>query len=170
MKKRYSGKSVNLYVLLIFFFISAALMAQNVTRSLDLNQAGALQLAENARSEASKLEKNVSVAVLNNSGVVLLLLKGDDVGPHNTEASRRKAYTALSTKTSTLMLMNTAAESKDAKNLNTLPELLLLAGGVPVYLDGNLIGGLGISGGGGGQNDHNIAIKAVEQSGFTIHK
>lgn len=170
MNTRIFLRSVCLTALFIFFLISSVLTAQNVTTSSDLNQAGALQLAKNARLEATKMDKDISVAVLNNSGVVLLLLKGDNVGPHNTEASRRKAYTALSTKTSTSMLMNTAAESKDAKNLNTLPELLLLSGGVPIFLDGNLVGGLGISGGGGGENDHHIAVQAVEQSGFTIQK
>jgi uncharacterized protein GlcG (DUF336 family) len=35
-----------------------------------------LRLAKEANAEAQKLDKKVSVAVLNNSGVVLLLLKG----------------------------------------------------------------------------------------------
>ena len=108
--------------------------------------------------------------MLNASGVTLLILKGDDVGPHDTEASRRKAYTAISTKTATLDLMYAAATSKDAQNLNTLPELLLLGGGVPIYKDDKLIGSLGISGGGGSENDHNIALKAIERSGFKFKK
>jgi uncharacterized protein GlcG (DUF336 family) len=147
-----------------------ALSAQYVEQSYDLNQAGALKLAENAMLEAAKLDKNVSIAVLNASGVTLLLLKGDQVGPHNTEASRRKAYTSVSTKTPSFDLMNNAASSKDSQNLNTLPELLLLGGGVPIYKDDQLIGGLGVSGGGGSENDHNIAIKAVQNSGFKINK
>ena len=60
--------------------------------------------------------------------------------------------------------MRKSAGSEDAKNLNTLPELLLLGGGVPIWLDGELIGSLGVSGGGGGESDHNIALKAVENS------
>lgn len=52
--------------------------------------------------------------------------------------------------------------------MNTLPELLLLGGGVPIYKEGHLIGSLGLSGGGGGENDHNIAVQAVENSGFEI--
>ena len=97
-----------------------------------------------------------------------MLLKGDSVGPHNTEASRRKAFTSLSTKTPSFQLMKNAEESKDAKNLNTLPELLLLGGGTPIWKDGNLIGSIGVSGGGGSENDNNIAIKAVENLGFKI--
>ena len=156
--------------LVIFSLLTSIISAQEVDQSYNLNQDGALKLAESARLEAAKINKNVSVAVLNASGVTLLLLKGDDVGPHNTEASRRKAYTSVSTKTASFELMNAAAASKDAQNLNTLPELLLLGGGVPIYKDDQLIGSLGVSGGGGSENDHNIAIKAVERSGFKVKK
>ena len=154
----------------IFLVVGYAASAQYVEKLADLNQMGALKLAEQAKLEAQKLDKNVSVAVLNSSGVTILLLKGDNVGPHNTEASRRKAYTSVSTKTPSFELMEKAALDATAKNLNTLPELLLLGGGVPVFKDGQLVGSLGVSGGGGGENDHNIAKKAAENLGFTIKK
>lgn len=154
----------------IFLVVGYAASAQYVEKSADLNQMGALKLAEQAKLEAQKLDKNVSVAVLNSSGVTILLLKGDNVGPHKTESSRRKAYTSVSTKTPSFELMEKAALDATAKNLNTLPELLLLGGGVPVFKDGQLVGSLGVSGGGGGENDHNIAKKAAENLGFTIKK
>lgn len=157
-------------LLVIVVLTTFALSAQDVESSYNLTQSGALKLAEHARSEAHKLQKNVSIAVLDRSGVTLLLLKGDNVGPHNTEASRRKAYTSVSTKTPSFELMKAAASSKDAQNLNTMPELLLLGGGVPVFQDDQLIGSIGVSGGGGSENDHNIAVKAVEHAGFTIKK
>ncbi|MEO6917317.1 MAG: heme-binding protein, partial [Chitinophagaceae bacterium] len=134
----------------IFLLTAWSVSAQDVEKSYDLNQMGALKLAEQAKIEARKSDKNVSVAVLNSSGVIILLLKGDNVGPHNTEASRRKAYTALSTKTPSFDLMQKAAADSTAKNLNTLPELLLLGGGVPIWKDGELVGSLGVSGAGGG--------------------
>ncbi|SFB78561.1 heme-binding protein [Kaistella jeonii] len=154
--------------LVLFLIFTSFLSAQTVSKSFDLTQEGAMQLVKQANLEAQKLNKNVSIAVLNSSGVTLLLLKGDNVGPHNTEASRRKAYTSLSTKTPSYILMQNAEKSTDAKNLNTLPELLLLGGGTPIFKDGILVGGIGISGGGGGENDHNIAVKAAENSGFKI--
>lgn len=155
-------KIQTLTVLLFAFFVAA----QNVTSSYDLTQEGALQLAKQANLEAKKINKNVSIAVLNSSGVTLLILKGDNVGPHNSEASRRKAYTSLSTKTPSYIFMKNAEQNPDAKNLNTLPELLLLGGGSPIYKEGNLVGSIGVSGGGSGENDHNLALKAVENSGY----
>lgn len=162
-------KSLKLLIALLLLTINFAITAQNTAISTDLNQNGALELAKQANIEAQKIDKKVSVAVVNSSGVTLLLLKADNVGPHNTEASRRKAYTSVSTKTPSFVLMNNAATSSDAKNLNTLPELLLLGGGMPIFKDGILVGGLGISGGGGSENDHNIAIKTVENLGFKTH-
>ena len=66
--------------------------------------------------------------------------------------------------------MEEAPAGPTSTNLITLPELVLLGGGVPVFKDGELVGNLGVSGGGGGENDHNIAKKAVESLGFTIKK
>ena len=156
-------KKIQSITFLLFAFL---ISAQNVETSYNLTQEGALQLAKQANLEAKKINKNVSIAVLNSSGVTLLILKGDNVGPHNSEASRRKAYTSLSTKTPSYILMKNAEQNPDAKNLNTLPELLLLGGGSPIYKDGNLVGSIGISGGGSGENDHNLALKAVENSGY----
>lgn len=157
-------------LVIVALLIAGTISAQNLEKSFNLTQKGALELANQANLEAKKLNKNISIAVLNSSGVTLLLLKGDNVGPHNTEASRRKAYTSVSTKTPSFVLMKNAAESTDAKNLNTLPELLLLGGGVPVWKDGELVGSLGVSGGGGSENDNNIAVKAVQNSGYSTSK
>jgi len=107
------------------------------------------------------MEKSVSIAILDASGTTVMLLRGNGVGPHNTEASRRKAYTALSTKTPTLVLMRNAEKNPDTKNLNTLPELLLLSGGVPVWYQNNIIGSVGVSGGGSPENDDLIAKSAT---------
>lgn len=146
-------------------------LGQNSTaKFISLNQFGALEIAKQVNVEANKLGKNVTIAVLDASGTVVLLLKGDNVGPHNTEASRRKAFTALSTKTASLELMKKAEASLDSKNLNTIAELLLLGGGVPIWKDGELIGSVGVSGGGGGENDHLIAVKAIEQLSFKANK
>ena len=103
----------------------------------------------------------MAVAVLDRAGTIILLIRDDDVGPHNTEAARRKAYTALSAKTSTLELLRNAERSIETKNLTTLPELLLLSGGVPLYFNGKIIGSIGIAGGGSPQNDDLIGRSAA---------
>ncbi|AKK74545.1 Heme-binding protein [Bacteroides fragilis] len=155
-------------VLFVLFIGDYHLSAQCVNKSLDLTQNGALKLAEQAKVEAKKMGKNVSVAVVNSSGATILLLKGDNVGVHNTEASRRKAYTSVSTKSASWDLMKKVLSDSSSGNLESMPELLLLGGGVPIWKDGILIGAIGVSGAGGGENDHKIAKEAVEYLGFTI--
>lgn len=163
-------KNIKYFIGIVFLLLVSTVSAQYVENSSSLNQAGAIKLADQAIIEAQKIDKNVSVAVLNNAGVTLLLLKADNVGVHNTEASRRKAYTAISTKTSSFDLMKKAAADATAHNLNTLPELLLLGGGVPIWDRQKLVGSIGVSGAGGGENDHNIAKNAVESIGFKIRR
>lgn len=158
-------------VIIIVSMFPLAILGQNSTKiSTSLNQFGALEIAKQVNIEANKLGKNVSIAVLDTSGIVILLLKGDNVGPHNTEASKRKAFTALSTKTASLELMKKAEASQDSKNLNTIADLLLLGGGVPVWKDGELVGSVGVSGGGGGDNDHLIALTAIQKLNFKINQ
>jgi uncharacterized protein GlcG (DUF336 family) len=87
------------------------------------------------------------------------------------EAARRKAYTSLSTKTATLLLSRNARSNPDTNNLATLPELLLLSGGYPLWKEGRVIGSIGIAGGGSPENDDLIASKAeILESGVTTKK
>ncbi len=128
----------------------------------------ALELATRARATAATLGHQVSVAVVDASGQTILLMQGDGVGPHNTEAARRKAYTALSTKTPTLLLGRNARANPDTQNLANLPELLLLGGGVPLRYQGQVIGAVGVAGGGGAENDDLIGRAAsLPEAGIT---
>ncbi|RKS90310.1 uncharacterized protein GlcG (DUF336 family) [Flavobacterium limicola] len=127
------------------------------TPSQQLTLKTAFHITEQARAAAIALGKNVTIAVLDASGQIIILTRGDEVGPHNTEAARRKAYTALSTKTPTLLLSRNARSNPDTQNLATLPELLLLAGGYPLWYSGKVIGSIGIAGGGSPENDDIIA-------------
>jgi uncharacterized protein GlcG (DUF336 family) len=61
------------------------------------------------------------------------------------------------------------ADSKaDTRNLNTIPELLLLSGGTPVYFEGEIIGSVGIAGGGSPENDDPRSGNYNRQSTYQI--
>lgn len=125
-----------------------------------LSLEGAMLIAKNAQQAAKKLNKSISLAVVGGQGETILILKGDGVGPHNTEAARRKAYTSLSTKTPTLQLLRDVKKNSDSSNLAELPELLLLSGGHPIRKNGVVIGAIGVAGGGSPENDDLIASQA----------
>nr|BDT27451.1 heme-binding protein [Bacteriovorax sp. HI3] len=163
------------FLILVFCLSSSVSFAANkdslTEMAPQLTLEGATQIAKQAQMAAQKLNKTVSIAVVGSQGETILIFKGDGVGPHNTEAARRKAYTSLSTKTPTLLLLRKAKESPDTTNLAELPELLLLSGGHPLWKDGAVIGAIGIAGGGSPENDDLIASQAgVSLAGISTKK
>lgn len=122
----------------------------------------ALNLARNAQQHCRTLNRDIAVAVVDASGQALLMLRAEGVGPHNLEAARRKAFTALSTRQPTLQLGRQARSQPDTDALQYLPELLLLGGGVPLRRDGTFIGAIGVAGGGGPENDDACARSAAD--------
>jgi uncharacterized protein GlcG (DUF336 family) len=139
--------------------VQPALAASPPPADLSLDAANGLAAA--AIGACRTQGRAIVVAVVDRGGNLVAVQRADGVGPHNTEASRRKAYTALSTRSSTLALARNAAAEPDTRNLATLPELLLLGGGVPLRSAGQVVGAIGVSGAGGAVNDHACALAAI---------
>jgi len=143
----------------------AAFAAPELPRHADLDRKTAQLLADSALENCAG-----TVSVLDRGGNLLVTLRGDGIGPHNTAASQRKAYTALSTKTPTRMFAQRARSNPDTANLNTLDELLLLGGGIPLFAGKELVGAMGVAGSGGGEQDESCAIKAAEVVGLSLNR
>lgn len=60
--------------------------------------------------------------------------------------------------------MRHAQKNPDAQNLNTLDELLLLGGGVPVVYKNQLIGAVGVAGSGSSEQDHQCAVQGIQHT------
>ena len=143
----------------------AAQAAPNLMRHADLDLTTARQLAD-----ATIQHCTGALSVLDRGGNVLMAMRPESVGPHNLVASQRKAYTALSTKTPTRLFAERARNNPEAANLNSIAELLLLGGGVPLFADGELVGAIGVAGAGGAEQDEACAIQAAGQVGLTIQR
>ncbi|MEB0047922.1 MULTISPECIES: heme-binding protein [unclassified Pseudomonas] len=143
----------------------SAFAATDLPRHADLDLRTARLLAD-----ATLASCTGTVSVLDRGGNLLVTLRADGIGPHNTVASQRKAYTALSTKTPTRLFAQRARSNPETANLNTLHELLLLGGGVPLFAGDELVGALGVAGSGGGEQDENCAIKATESVGLRTNQ
>lgn len=158
-------RSVLLSPALVLAFAPVAAFPQDVrplTRQT-VSLALANELASAAIAQCRAMGKEAVVAVVDRGGNLIVLQRGDDVGPHNTLAAQRKAFTALSTKTGTTTLAARAATDPATRNLTTVPELLLLGGGLPLIVDGDTIGGIGVAGSGGSANDDRCAAMAISQ-------
>ena len=112
-------------------------------------------LAEKALLKATELNAPVAVVILDAGGRLVLAHRMDRASYITTDMGRMKAEVALTLQTPTHVL---------AQSLEKVPELLdlvaiafekaaVLPGGFPILADGAVIGGLGISGSGGGLVD-----------------
>ena len=157
-----------LKTLLLWTAVGAAGVAHaapNLPRHADLDLATARQLTDAASKHCTG-----ALSVLDRGGNVLMSMRPESVGPHNLLASQRKAYTALSTKTPTRLFAERARSNPEASNLNSIAELLLLGGGVPLFAEGELVGAIGVAGAGGAEQDEACAIKAAQQIGLTTQR
>lgn len=136
-----------------------ALPAPATQQSVSLEMASALADATLASCRA--MDRDAVVAIVDRGGNLIALQREDNIGPHNTRAAERKAFTALSTKTNTAVLAERAATDPGSRNLATVPELLLLGGGLPIVRDGEVIGGIGVAGSGGSVSDEQCASAAL---------
>lgn len=129
----------------------------------DMTQELSSKLVSEALAVCHGMNRQGVAAVVDRGGNLVSLTRDDNIGPHNTLAAWRKAYTALSTKTPTKQLARNAQSSPDAVNLNTVNELLLLGGGVPVRYRGQLIGAIGMAGTGGAESDDRCGTEAINR-------
>ena len=113
--------------------LGLALLSQGAAalpRPIEIDLDAANSLAGAAVAACRAQGRAIAVSIVDRGGNLVAVQRSDGVGPHNTHASRKKAFTALSTRSSTLDLARNAAFDPDARNLASLPELLLLGGGV----------------------------------------
>lgn len=135
------------------------LPAPATQRSVSLEMANVL--ADAALVSCRAMSRDAVAAIVDRGGNLIALQRADNIGPHNTRAAERKAFTALSTKTSTSALAERAATDPGSRNLAHVPELLLLGGGLPIVHAGEVIGGIGVAGSGGSVSDEQCASAAL---------
>jgi len=108
----------------------------------------------------------VSAAVVDRSGVLRVLVRADDAGPHTTDSSRRKAYTAASLRESTQRMAELVAARPEVGGLAFMNEsILVLGGGLPIRLGGEVVGGIGVGGAPGAHLDEACARAGLESIG-----
>jgi len=122
----------------------------------------ALDLAKAALETCREAGYQVAIAVVDRAGLPQVVLRDRFAGAHTVDTATRKAWTAVSFRTSTLELTTMVAENPVMAGLPDISNALILGGGVPVLAGGNLVGGIGISGAPGADLDDDCANKAIE--------
>jgi len=105
----------------------------------------------------------VSVAIVDQAGLLKVQLKADGAGPHTLDSSRRKAYTANSLRDSTHKYAVLVAQKPELQSLTRLNDnILLLGGGFPIKIGGEVVGGIGVGGAPGIEFDEVCASAALK--------
>ena len=110
-------------------------------RALTLSDAR--RMIDAARAEAEQRKWNVTIAVVDDGGFLLALERMDGAPNLSPEIATRKAWTAAMTRIPTK-----AAEDmvKDRPALVGFPGQLRVQGGLPIVVEGECVGAVGVSG------------------------
>jgi uncharacterized protein GlcG (DUF336 family) len=121
----------------------------------------ALALARAALADCQKQGYQVTVAVVDRFGVTQVLLRDRFAGAHTVPTATGKAWTAVSFRTNTGELVASTARGSPQAGVRALPGAVVIAGGVMVEAGGSLVGGIGVSGAPGGDNDETCAKAGI---------
>ena len=113
-------------------------------RNISLQLARAIGDASISACKADGYE--VTVAVVDRSGDLKLLLRADSSNPHNADLARRKAYTARTFGVTSLDFAKRTNGATEFSGQRDLVEVIGLGGGLPITVGTERIGGLGLSG------------------------
>lgn len=158
--------AISLGVILSFGVVPAVTAADELPREATLPLALASKAAVAAQDKCKQDGYRVTVAVVDRAGVLKVLMRGDGAGPHSTDSSTKKAYTAASLRRPTGELAEMVAKTPAVQGLQYMNDhILLLGGGLPIEIGGEVVGGIGVGGAPGGHLDAACAQVGLDSIG-----
>lgn len=150
--------------LLGFFPVFAK--AEDLPREAVLPLSLAAKAASAALDQCAKDGYRVSVAVVDRAGILRSFVRADGAGPHTVESSQKKAYTAASMRGPTANVAELIAKTPSVQGLQYMNDnILFLAGGLPIDIAGEVVGGIGVGGAPGGHLDAACAQAGLDSIG-----
>ena len=136
--------------------------AQKMLNSfMTLSLAGAQQAAQAALARCQKDGYTVAVAIVDRGGQPLVMLRDPLAGAHTPQTAINKAATAVSFRTDTTELAETTQAGKASSGIRQLPNVIAVGGGMMIRAKGSIVGGIGVSGAPGGDNDEACAKAGI---------
>lgn len=142
----------------ILFLMEAATTAQaQVSDKMILNLEGARKVIAAAIAEAkSRNAPGGAIAVVDDGGNLVAVERLDHTFAAGANISIGKARTAALFKRPTKFFEDVINKGRTA--MATLPDFTPLQGGIPIVVDGQIIGAVGVSGAASAQQDEELAI------------
>lgn len=149
-----------IFISLLLLISITNTQAANLTNSKNaLTLEGAKKVIATAEAEAKRLSApGAVIAVVDDGGNLMALERLDNTFPAGATISIGKARTAVLFKRPTKVFEDIIKNGRTA--MTALPDSLFtpLQGGIPITVDGQIVGGVGVSGAASAQQDEDIAI------------
>jgi len=147
-----------LATLLITLALAATASAQ-LTDKKALTLVAAKKMAAAAEAEAVKNNWRMVIAVVDDGGYLIYLQRTDETQAGSVDVAIQKAKSAAMFRRPTKVFEDAVAGGRNA--LLGLTGAVPIEGGVPIMLDGKLLGAVGVSGGSAAQ-DGQVAKAGVD--------
>jgi uncharacterized protein GlcG (DUF336 family) len=126
----------------------------------------ASKAAQAAVDQCKKDGYRISASVVDRAGLLRALLRADGAGPHTVDSSRKKAYTAASLRRPTTDLAEMIAKQPALQALRDMNDsILLVGGGLPIEIAGEVVGAIGVGGAPGTHLDDACAEAGLDAIG-----
>jgi uncharacterized protein GlcG (DUF336 family) len=126
--------------------LSSTVFAEGLVTQKNISLAMAQTIAQAALAQCESMGFKVSVAVVDRSGLTIVMLRGDGAGLHTPEGAERKAYTARTFSQPSADFVKRLSERPDTVGSRQYTRVLALGGGLPVKAGNEVVGAVGISG------------------------
>lgn len=134
----------------------SGIVAEVVKRIMEqrvLSLETAKKIIEKVEEESKNRGKKAVICVCNEQGNPIAVHVMDGAFLISFDVAVKKAYTAVALKMPTLKLNDLVKSGQTFYGLQNLDKVMTIGGGVPLYRNGILVGGLGVSGGTGEEDD-----------------
>ena len=122
----------------------------------------ALEVARATLIACREAGYQVSVTLVDRSGITQIMLRDQVAGPHTLDTARRKAWTAASFKGDTHSIAEATRPGTGQSGARFVTDAIMAAGGVPLSAEGTLVGAVGVSGSPSAEEDQKCAEKGAE--------
>jgi uncharacterized protein GlcG (DUF336 family) len=127
--------------------------AQGIVTQKNITLALAQTIANAAIAQCRSMGYKISVTVVDREGLPIVMMRDDGAGLSTPEGSDRKAYTARAFSQPSADFVKRLQDRPDTVGSRQYTRVLALAGGLPIKVDTEIVGAVGVSGTPGKDDD-----------------
>jgi uncharacterized protein GlcG (DUF336 family) len=135
---------VTLSLTLLVCLLSATVSSAQLMDKKALTLEAAKKIAAAAEAEAMKNNWRVVIAIVDDGGHLIYLARIDETQTGSIDVAMQKARGAVAYKRPTKVFEDAVAGGRNV--ILSLPHSMPIEGGLPLVVDGKIVGGIGVSG------------------------